>query len=608
MKVLPSVAGGIWPTASTAPTTATKPADPAPREVAAPKALPVTQNVVLDGGIPRGSRHAGYWPDNDLHADLRHLKEAEALGIPRSAWHKSGGRVSASASAFGDGFIIDVRVDHRYPKENVVLLLDAKLVDRGKEHVVTLGALAVGTLNPNCELATEHRFFVSYDAINAYVQTHNPALKFEPGCPLAVAGVWPYDQADHNSGCFGAADATFTTPLPATQKPHQLRVGVVTEHASKPLELSLRIPAEIAAKYPHLLATNASVLSRLEHEMKLSVDEASLDTACKRLLALAADPAAQAVWLEETLGEKGWTLEVADRYFVKDEHGDYVQDPASGLPQVVPMEDVYLDGIYNRHLEQKSFWFASSEAAVRWRDGEIKAGRLEPTMGKLNVKPTSGVTNEDGVTSRIEITLDTLPGAAHDPKAAEELAAFCEEATPPLSPAIGSASALKGRQPEPIVWLIDRRHKFVLVRNDGLKIELSLDNVRAETLHPELADEATGEPRRATFCQVEMELDHVEATGSAEVATDFAVADKRKAEQVERGDKNVLANASPEATFNAAPVLHTISDLNLLELGKDPSYRSLSRAARRLRDALFAQHAPGKQKCAEALDVMRLLR
>jgi hypothetical protein len=413
---------------------------------------------------------------------------------------------------------VDIEIESRqkkpasmtgYKGDEMTLYLQARVLDAGKERIITLATLFDGVMNPDKKSSTTRRFHVDYDDINKYLKKHSPHLQFAPGDPLAAFAVWK--TAGHQWGGF-MREGYFASPAPIGKRNAidvraagaagvDAKDAVSVSDVVKPIDITNKVPEAIVKDYPLVLEKGAKLVSRREHETKFCPRNMSeLQSVTKKLMAIAAstdkerEAALIAMFGKDTALSKaaghpisGWKISTTDRYYVKDDAGDVVKDK-HGLPLVVPMFDVYQDdpapvsqNTWGDPLAK--FPFAHNNMAVRFRDGEIKAGENVGSMGKLNMKTPRVSDPFSLIQTGLELSLDTKPGITKNTDAMKQLAAYLDKAPGPYNPLIEQKKVeyeLKGANAlGTAVNNLANRYKFTLEHESGMEIEISMDFVHA---------------------------------------------------------------------------------------------------------------------------------
>lgn len=406
---------------------------------------------------------------------------------------------------------VDIEVETRqkkptdmasYKGDAMVLYLQARVLDGGKERIITLGTLFDGVMNPDKKSTTTRTFHVDYDDINKYLKKHSPHLQFAPGDPLAAYAVWK--NVGHQWGGF-MREGYFQAPQPLGRRSVvDVRVGGATgagkneavrpSDVPKPIDITHKLPEKIVKDFPLVLEKGGKFVSRREHETKFcpkSMDE--LKAVTLKLMKVAAgaekerekfliDMFGKDAALSKQAGHpvSGWKISTTDRYYAKDAHGK-VMTGKDGLPLVVPMFDVYQDDSKGTGVSR--FPFAQQNMAVRFRDGEIKAGENVGSMGKLNMKTPRVSDPFSLIQTGLELSLDTKPGITKSDAAMKQLAEYLDKAPAPYNPLLEQKKvsySLRGNNAlASAVNNLANRYKFTLEHESGLEIEVSMDFVHA---------------------------------------------------------------------------------------------------------------------------------
>ncbi len=409
---------------------------------------------------------------------------------------------------------VDVEVTSRHTKpsgtsgakgDDMVVYLQARVLDGGKERIITLATLFDGVMNADGGSTARKNFHVDYDAINAYLKAKAPGLKFVPGDPLAAYAVWK--TAGHQWGGF-MREGYFNSPAPLGRATAiDARVGKLGENPAlvsssdvqKPIDITHKVPEALVTQFPLVLEKGAKFVSRREHETKFcprSMGE--LKTVTLKLMDIAASSAKEQeqslldmFGKDEALSKargfpvSGWKISTTDRYYARDDAGK-IRKGADGLPVVVPMFDVYQDDPNSAGSSWNStgkFPFAQNNMAVRFRDGEIKAGSNVGSMGKLNMKTPRVSDPFSLIQTGLELSLDTKPGITKSEAAMQQLSEYLDKAPAPYNPMIEQKKVsygLKGANAlGTAVDNLANRYKFTLEHENGMEIEISMDFVHA---------------------------------------------------------------------------------------------------------------------------------
>jgi hypothetical protein len=404
---------------------------------------------------------------------------------------------------------VDISVESRHTKpsnpasytgDEMVIYLQARVLDAGKERVITLATMFDGVMNADGTSSATKKFHVNYDDINTWLQAKNPNLKFVPGDPLAAYAVWK--SVGHQWGGF-MREGYFNSPQPLGRtNAIDVRSGnigkapqvVATSDIVKPIDITHSVPESLVTQFPLVLEKGSKLVSRREHETKYcpkTLDE--LKAATLKLMSIAAaGPAEKEKLLVDMFGKdehlskmrgmdvSGWKLHTTDRYYSKDAQGQ-VRKNADGLPIVVPMFDVYQDDA--KPARGEKFPFARNNMATRFRDGEIKAGSNVGSMGKLNMKTPRVNDPFTLIQTGLELSLDTKPGISKNDAAMTQLATFLDSAPSPYNPLTEQKkvdSNLRGASvQQSAINNLANRYKFTLEHENGMEVEISMDIVHA---------------------------------------------------------------------------------------------------------------------------------
>ncbi len=416
---------------------------------------------------------------------------------------------------------VDVEVESRHSKpsdpkkykgDDMAVYLQARVRDRGKERVVTLATMFDGVFNDKGTSSAVRRFHVDYDAVNKWLKKKAPHLELKVGDPLAVHAVWK--GTGHQWGGF-MREGSFDAPAPIGRanavdaragRIGQAPTPVSVSDVQKPIDITHKVPPDLVKAYPLVLDKGAKLVSRREHETKFcprSMTE--LKSVTKKLLAVCdGDDKAREKALLDIFGPdkalskargypvSGWKISTTDRYYEHDEDGAVVVGK-DGLPVVAPMFDVYQDD--PSPSAGNRFPFASSNMAVRFRDGEIAHGAVVGSMGKLNMKTPRVADPFSLIQTGLELSLDTIPGISKNEAAMKQLGDFLDNAPAPYNPLLEQRKVdanLDGAnvQKSAVDNLADR-YKLTLEHETGMEIEVSLDFVHAGFIFEDKVVEAT---------------------------------------------------------------------------------------------------------------------
>jgi hypothetical protein len=515
-------AGTTGTTGTTATTTAGDPASPAPAPSApVPSAAgdlrPTPVKIEGFGCKPLPKVNIALVPQPGQLGTREARADAEDGG-----WVSRGYIDVKFAAAVGG---VDITVESRHSKpsdpakyqgDDMAIYLQARVLDEGKERIITLGTMFDGVMNPDGTSTGLRKFHVDYDEVNKWLKEKSPNLQLRPGDPLAAFAVWK--GVGHQWGGF-MREGYFSSPEPlGRQSAVAARRGPVaappaevsTSDIVKPIDITHKVPEALAAQYPLVLEAEGKLVSRREHETKFcpkTLDE--LKAATLKLLDLAAsDKRTLEKGLLAMFGKdeqlskargypvSGWKLSTTDRYYAKDADGKVLKG-ADGLPIVVPMFDVYQDNPKpsGGGGRGETFPFARHNMAVRFRDGEIKAGENVGSMGKLNMKTPRVSDPFTLIQTGLELSLDTKPGISKSGDAMNQLAELLDKAPAPYNPLKEQKKvsyALQGSDVK--VSAVDNlanRYKFALEHENGMEIEISMDFVHAGFVFENKVVEAT---------------------------------------------------------------------------------------------------------------------
>lgn len=368
------------------------------------------------------------------------------------------------------------------------------------------------------------------DAIKANVSSSAQHLQVGPGSALFLYGHWKaYSHYGHSWGGFERGGIFF-----APESKNSTSTHAIAAPARQPTELDIAYPISniMTMQYNDQINGQSSGLkkggqirSRLESEGKFQIPLDDAPAMRAKLFALANDPAQAA----QILGAD-WTVSAEMRYMKKDAQGQLILDQ-HGHPTPDPMVDTYYDS--------KDSKGASNDIALRYRWTEGNA------TGAWNFKPGLTHMSPEGIVNRIEYGIDTTDDK---PETIKKFANSMD----PLNPLKLIRELVPGATPSdfllPSVKVTDVRHKFKLKHKNGLVIELSLDDVLAESLRG---------PQKTRFVQLEADIDHL-STASNNVAS--------TASGGLSGDissfKGFLQNLDSNAFLDGRAVIHSSKDLD----------------------------------------------
>jgi hypothetical protein len=343
-----------------------------------------------------------------------------------------------------------------------------------------------------------------------------------------------------------------------------------------PLDLGIQFPPELVSRYSKVLAPNGQFTSRLEHETKWDVKLEQLEPFRLKLEALVADQKLidQIFGVDAKDGHSVWSIERVDKYYEKDASGK-VKTDKSGKPILSPMVDTYYD--------TPDYKLSKAQAAFRFRELE------GDTVNNINIKPGPGMRDDIGVATRVEYGLWVRGSVRDNPSLLKDFFQSREHLNPfrflqQIVPGLDAGSAL-----QPSVKISDARYKYLLKNENGLSVELSLDDVTAMAMRGDTS-------RRAHFGQLEMEVDHMQF-GSNNVT-------QPKPEEIR---KWLEQNGSD---LGGAPRVHTLADINNEKLKKMPEYVTHTAATKALGNYLYGDYrkAPqAKQKAHVSAQMLGLI-
>lgn len=603
--------GGAAPTTATTATTGTGTNTPAPDggTVPAGGGNVVNARKVVIGGL--GAVR------NDASATTNRF--SRDASFDSYAGDAAGGRVGrgfikTDAEAIPGGCRLHVESFHGNHNDSVTLYLLAEVLDTKTNQLrtVTLSVLANGENLNGTSYRGNTYFDISYDDINKYLQSKNPALKITPGSTnLAVAARW---SIGHQAGGFGRGGVFRLPPAINAQSAVSVRAtnaAGASSTADLPLDMQVNYPPQLVQQVPNLKPDGA-ILSRLESELKGCTSKPEMVAGINeayRLTGLVL--AGKQAEVEKVLG-KDWTISPVRRYWLQDDgsanqpgkpgtgqfKGYRVDD--KGLPMQDPMHDTYMD---NANMDM-----TAHEGAIRLRTNK--------QANEINVKPGGGRRDDKTkITQRIEYGL-TLNPTANVAQAAQTLQGIssngqwsgtvfnqAQREVSKLDSTLNLAQCL-------VPWcdVVQERHKFT-VRNakTGVEIELSLDFVKVTTNRPQHAN-PDGSPRTVEFCVLEAELDHLQLQ-SANQANFVAPSSVGTAHFTTDAEQDTWLRAtSPTVTMDIDPRLHEVKDLENKAFRETASYRAFEGVSDRMLNALFPNGlSSGRQKAAHAAELLGLV-
>ncbi|MEK6706838.1 MAG: hypothetical protein AABZ06_13730 [Bdellovibrionota bacterium] len=432
--------------------------------------------------------------------------------------------------------------------------------------------------NPN-NYYSRREFVITHAELNTLLAQLLPAganhIVIGSGTPLFLLAEWSGNYT-HQWGSVARGGIFFM--------PEDPNASVVNANSSantrRPTELDLGyvITRNMIFKYPGL-KEYGQIRSRLESEGKYQIPLEEMLRIKQRLLDLSQKPGE----VTRILGAD-WSLELQTRYLKKDKNNKLILDK-DGNPIPDPMVDTYYD---NSKLEA-----AKNDMALRYRWTEGNA------TGSWNFKPGLTSVSTDGIADRIEFGVDTIDDK---PETIKKFA----DSVDPLNPFKLIRKIAPGSTPSeffnPAVKITDTRFKYKLRNKTGLVIEVSLDDVTAESL--------IGEKRSIRYGQVEMDIDHL-AVASQNVAqgpTNIGTSNNSISVVLKR----FLGKLGNGAFLDGRPVMHTVDDLDPRSAVKTTHASDFSGAGKAVvairEDLLGADWIPGAQKYAFAAAGLGILK
>lgn len=482
--------------------------------------------------------------------------------------------------ASATGADLRVEIFHAVKNDPVSVWLQAA-VHNGKNQFVIIPLQHLSDFeatNPDSYKSVRN-YKIDYRKINAELKKLAPQanLQIGPGTTLFVYTNWAKAPgAGHQWG--GVARGGAIT-LPGT--PSSPEVANLNAKLPRPTELDLAFPikGDMANQFNSAdgnvgLKRGGQIRSRLEGEGKFQIDigEEGFDEIRKRLFEIAQDRT-----LANKIFGNEWSIKVENRYMQRDSSGQLILDE-KGFPIPDPMVDTYYDNA--------DFDAAKNDEAIRYRWTEGNQ------TGAWNYKPGITDTTDDGLVYRIEYGVDTT-----DDKP-ETVAKFAES-DHPLNPFKRLRNISESGKAtdffKPAAKLTDYRYKFLLEHRNGLKVEVSLDDVRAESLRPGVGSG----PKR--FVQVEMDIDHL-ATRSNR--NSWATGTLKHIDLNNQSSQMFLSALDENAFFDGRPVMHDIEDIgsgSALRLQRKADFDLATEAIVKIReDVLGDKWMPAPQKYAFA--------
>jgi hypothetical protein len=450
---------------------------------------------------------------------------------------------TAQVASIKDGVQIDMDLWHGELNTPVSVYLQVAINNGvGNYEPVTIKVLETAGKH-NSKNYHDHRTFnLSFKEINDALQAVLPAkakhIKVGPGSPLVILSKW--DDWRHTWGGIGRGGFIYVPEVPGQ------KAQAVSGDLRQPTELDIgyKIGTPMEALYNTKDANGVSVglkkggqiKSRLESEGKyqIGLDPKEAAKMTKRLFKLAELSKNDPAKLAQLLGPD-WSIEAEMKYMKRDSNtGQHLLD-ANGLPIPDPMIDTY----YDSHDSLG----AQNDVALRYRWTEQNG------EGAWNLKPGFAEPTEGGVVRRIEYGVETT-----DDKP-ETIKRFADSMDP-LNPFRIIRELIPGATPSeflhPSVKIIDTRYKFKLKGPNSIVIEVSVDNVLAESLRDK--------GKKVKYAQLEMDVDHPSAQ-VANVVQGANAFDNSLMTTIEPVIQQFLDTLDKKAFLEGRPVIHTPRDL-----------------------------------------------
>jgi hypothetical protein len=374
---------------------------------------------------------------------------------------------------------------------------------------------------------SRREFNVSYAELNAELAKLAPNAHMEigPGTPLFVYGRW---DVGHQWGGIDRGGIIF---MPDDGSGTEQQAS--TANSRRPTELDIAYPInDVLGNQFNTngkgLKVGGQVRSRLESEGKFQIPDDSYDQVKKSLFELARDPSkATAI-----LGSE-WTITLQDRYMKKDAQGKILLD-SEGFPTPDPMVDTYYDN--------DNYDAAKHDVAIRYRFTENNG------FGDWELKPGIGKVSANGIVTRPEYGFD-----ATDDKP-DTIKKFVDSMDT-INPFRLVRDVIPGATPsqflKPSVKLTDTRFKFILKHRNGLAIEVSLDNVNAESLR---------NGAKGNYKQLEMDVEHLSIASNNVASSVNTMNYSMQSDPAQ--SKQWLDGLGAKAFLDGRPVLHDLRDLD----------------------------------------------
>ncbi len=514
----------------------------------------------------------------------------------------SRGYIEPSVTAIPGGIRVAVDIWQDRLNSPVTLILQAAVnPGNGQTQVIPLKLLSDNIIDNPKFYHSKREFDFSYAELNAILQKSAPnasGLKIEPGTPLFV-------YANFSGHQWGGVQRGGIIFMPEDKAQAAKVKAVSTAAVARPTALDVAYPiGAIANRYNEVgtvkdrygnfttrgLKPDGQIRSRVEAEGKFQIPLDQMDGAKKALFELANDPVKAAA----LLGTE-WTLKLEDRYLKKDVAGKIVMG-ADGYPVSEPMVDTYYD---NKNNDA-----AKNDMAIRFRSMEKTLNGTVSKDGAWNLKSGQNVYTKEGVVYRVEYGLDATderPGTIAKFANSDHPLNFFK-IIPQLVPGTQATDFLL-----PSVKLTDFRYKFMLHHKSGLAIEVSLDEVHAESLRK---NQGKG---KVIYGQLEMDVDHM-ALASANVAASSNLLGSQPSNNSSGRWVAFTTNINDHTTFMTAldgkafldgrPVLHDASDLKSrspVRMTHGADFKSATTVISAIRDHVAGKNfLPAPQKYAYA--------
>lgn len=429
---------------------------------------------------------------------------------------------------------------------------------------------------------SRREYRLTYAQLNAAFGKLLPAgaahLKIGPGTPLFVYA--NFDAYSHQWGGVGRGGIFF---MPEGTSSGSSSLDGVAARRPTEFEVAYPVTSTMTMKYndPKTgagLKPGGEIGSHVEAEGKFQIPLEDTAKVKKRLFELAQNPAEAA----KVLGPE-WSLHANMRYMLKDKAGKYILD-SQGLPTPDPMVDTYYDN--------DNYDAARRDVNIRYRMTEQNG------VGKWGLKPGMGKDLGNGIVRRVEYALD-----ATDNKP-ETIRAF-SDSMDPLNPFRAIREAIPGATPstflKPSVKVTDTRFKFELKHKNGLTIEVSLDQVRADSLRANMPS--------AEYTQMELDIGHASTSSgkTAGVTGGFT----GLSGSITPMQTAFLKKLGAGAILDGRPVMHGIADLDdaaPVQVKNEADLGLATVAIEALRDDVIGKNwLPGAQKGSLAATALGII-